>query len=157
MQKNWEVTLQAVTLASPWIHVCLCACKLILTHVSLFRTQKALSFIPSPSYILEKTYSSWWSDSILTETNVNSKCEKLGLQCWLFLRPGVSACFCLSANLSMPLSVLTYQQQQVSSQPLSELQWHSEVICFKLPSLLSVGYVSDRDHRMPIVRAMQKH
>lgn len=57
----------------------------------------------------------------------------------------------------MPLSILTYQQQQVSSQPLSELLWHPEVICFNLPSLLSVGYVSDCDHRMPIVRAMQKH
>lgn len=131
--------------------------KLVLAHMLLFRAQKALRFIPSPSYTLEKTYSSGGSDSILRETNVNSKREKLGLRCWLFLKPGVSACFCLSANLSMPLSFLTYQPQQVSSQPLSELLWHSEVICFNRPSLLSVGYVSDHDHQMPIARVMQKH
>lgn len=50
----------------------------------------------------------------------------------------VLLCFCLSANLSMPLSVLAYQQQGVSSQPLSELWWHLEVICFNLPSFLSL-------------------
>lgn len=155
MQKNWEVTLRTGTLASPWLHVGLCAHKLILAHAILFRTQKALSFFASPSYILEKTYSSWWSDRILTETNVNSKREKLGLRCWLFLRPGVLLCFWLSANLSMPLSVLAYQQQQWVHSPCLNCGgiWRS----FALTSpafFLCVGYVSD--HRMLIVRAMQK-
>lgn len=156
MQKNWEVTLRTGTLASPWLHVGLCAHKLILAHAILFRTQKALSFFASPSYILEKTYSSWWSDRILTETNVNSKREKLGLRCWLFLRPGKSCCAFAYQ--------LTYLCPWASS-PTSSKEWvHSPCLncggvwrSFALTSpafFLSVGYVSD--HRMLIVRAMQK-